>query len=321
MTVSMFLKIMRFYVRFTPSFTRIGYYVRRLFWRNDNRDFSGQQWLITGASGGIGRAIVNGAVNCGATVTAVARDSKKLGSLTDKNPSFIESIVTDLSLQSEVELLAEKVISGGKKIDVLVNNVGILNDECIVTSEGHEVTFAINVLNQYLLTKRLLEADMLSKSCVVIMMASAGMYNVPLIHTMMNQTDSTRFRGTAAYGFHKRGQAALVAYWQEQAAPAGRSFYLMHPGWADTDGVKRSLPRFRKILKSILRNADQGADTALWLAAARPKADYPAPFWFDRKPRKAHVYNTTKVPACSETQFVDFLEMELTKGRDYKIRS
>jgi hypothetical protein len=91
----------------------------------------------------------------------------------------------------------------------------------------------------------------------------------------------------------------------------------MHPGWADTDGVKRSLPRFRKILQSILRNAEQGADTALWLAAARRKADYPASFWFARKPRNAHVYSNTKVPACSEKEFVDFLESELSKGRTH----
>ena len=316
MTASMFLKIMRFYIRFTPSFTRLGYYVRRPFWGDDNRDYSEQRWLITGASGGIGKAIVIGAVNCGATVIAVARDPKKLAILTDANPKYIESIITDLSLQSEVEFLAQKLINDGKRIDVLVNNVGILNDKCVLTTEGHEVTFALNVLNQYLLTKRLLEAGILAKNSIVIMMASAGMYNVPLIPTMMNRTDSSSYRGTAAYGVHKRGQAALAGYWQEQADPEGRSFYLMHPGWADTDGVKRSLPRFRKILQSILRNAEQGADTALWLAAARPNADYPASFWFDRKPRKAHVYNNTRVPACSETEFVDFLESELTKGRD-----
>ena len=314
MDVSMLLKIMRFYIRFTPSFTRLGYYARRPFWGADKRDFSRQHWLVTGASGGIGEAIVRGAVKCGATVTAVARDPQKLAALTGASPNHIESMMTDLSLQYEVELLAKTLISRGKKIDVLINNVGILNDECIVTKEGHEVTFAINVLNQYLLTKRLLEAGILAKDSVVIMMASAGMYNVSLMPTMMNRTDIKTFRGTAAYGFHKRGQAALTAYWQEKASLNGRKFYVMHPGWADTDGVKRSLPRFRKILQSILRNAEQGADTALWLAATKPKADYPASFWFDRKPRKAHVYSRTQVPACNEHEFVDFLESELAKG-------
>ena len=110
MTASMFLKIMRFYVRFTPSFTRLGYYARRPFWQDDNRDYSEQRWLVTGASGGIGEAIVSGAVNCGATVTAVARDSKKLALLTDARPRYVNSIVTDLSLQTEVELLAKKLI-------------------------------------------------------------------------------------------------------------------------------------------------------------------------------------------------------------------
>lgn len=315
MDAALLLKIMRFYVRFTPSFTRIGYYARRPFWKSVRRNFTGQNWLVTGASGGIGEAIVREAAKSGARVTAVARNSEKIALLTESSPQHIESCLADLSLQSEVELLAEKLINEGKKIDVLVNNVGILNDQCVITTEGHEVSFALNLLNQYLLTKRLLEAGILAEDGVVIMMASGGMYNVPLVPAMMNQTESASFHGTAAYGFHKRGQAALTAYWQERAEVNGRNFYLMHPGWVDTEGVQRSLPRFRKILKSILRNAAQGADTALWLAATRPPADYPASFWFDRKPRTAHVYARTKVPACSETEFVDYLESELAKGR------
>ena len=46
-----------FYLRFLPSFTQPGYAVRRWAWRKESLDFSGQHWLITGASAGLGRAL------------------------------------------------------------------------------------------------------------------------------------------------------------------------------------------------------------------------------------------------------------------------
>ena len=98
-------------------------------------------------------------------------------------------------------------------------------------------------------------------------MTSGGGYNVPLNIAMLNMTNPKKYNGTGAYGFHKRAQIVLNQYWRDKYGARGITFYVMHPGWADTDGVKRSLPRFRKILKSILRDAESGADTALWLAA------------------------------------------------------
>jgi dehydrogenase/reductase SDR family member 12 len=57
----------------------------------------------------------------------------------------------------------------------------------------------------------------------------------------------------------------------------------LHPGWADTTAVRTSLPRFHSLMQSVLRTAEQGADTVVWLAAsARPKGT-PGQFWFDRR--------------------------------------
>jgi dehydrogenase/reductase SDR family protein 12 len=88
----------------------------------------------------------------------------------------------------------------------------------------------------------------------------------------------------------------------------------MHPGWADTAGVKRSLPRFRKILKSILRDESSGADTAIWLAATRPSQPEEELVWFDRKPRTAHVYPHTRATRETPQSLVAWLDAELAKG-------
>ncbi|MBK6604754.1 MAG: hypothetical protein IPG24_04515 [Leptospiraceae bacterium] len=58
-------KLIAFYVRFTPSYSKIGYYARSLSWSRFNEDFSGQTWLVTGGSEGIGGSAARSAVNGG----------------------------------------------------------------------------------------------------------------------------------------------------------------------------------------------------------------------------------------------------------------
>ena len=63
----------------------------------------------------------------------------------------------------------------------------------------------------------------------------------------------------------------------------------MHPGWADTRGVREALPRFHRLTRWFLRDAAQGADTAVWLAAAEAAADAGGKLFLDRAPRAEHV--------------------------------
>ena len=60
-------------------------------------------------------------------------------------------------------------------------------------------------------------------------------------------------------------------------------------GWAATTGVERSLPRFWALMRGRLRSAEQGADTALWLAVAERLEGETGQFWFDRAPVSTHL--------------------------------
>jgi dehydrogenase/reductase SDR family protein 12 len=109
---------------------------------------------------------------------------------------------------------------------------------------------------------------------------------------------------------HKRGQAELVKYWQRLHGASGLRCYVMHPGWADTDGVKTAMPNFRRRLRSVLRDSAQGADTALWLAATRPSGIGPEAFWFDRAPRAAHAFPHTAQSKYTADDLAAFLTKE-----------
>ena len=68
----------------------------------------------------------------------------------------------------------------------------------------------------------------------------------------------------------------------------------MHPGWANTPAVARSLPRFHRLAEALLRTPTEGADTAVWLAVAPREKLEPGGFYFDRKRRSAHFLPWTR---------------------------
>jgi NAD(P)-dependent dehydrogenase (short-subunit alcohol dehydrogenase family) len=81
----------------------------------------------------------------------------------------------------------------------------------------------------------------------------------------------------------------------ERLGPEGIVVHAMHPGWADTPGVQRSLPTFRRLTAPLLRSGDQGADTIVWLAAddGAPLATTGG-FWLDRRRRALHRLGSTR---------------------------
>ncbi|UUZ69747.1 SDR family NAD(P)-dependent oxidoreductase [Polaromonas sp. P2-4] len=302
-------KIITFYFRFTPSYSAIGFYARRLFWRPVKGDFVGQTWLVTGGSEGIGGSAARSAVAGGATVISVARDIGKLKAFAAsvKGPGKVVTEVADFSLQNDIRLLLARLEERGTRIDVLVNNVGIQKRDQILTKEGLETSFATNILGHYLLTRELLDRKMLSENSTVIEVSSGGMYNHAMVVKDLNITGEG-YLGVRAYGLSKRAQVMLTSHWRQKYAGTGKSFYVMQPGWVDTASVGRSMPRFRAILKSVLRDHSQGADTIVWLADTRPKQEAIESIWFDRKERPVHIYAHTPKSTATGADVVAGLE-------------
>ena len=132
------------------------------------------------------------------------------------------------------------------------------------------------------------------------------MYGTPLKLEEMDCRDAASFDGMAAYAMHKRAQVELTRHWNAHWLGRPR-VHVMHPGWVDTDGVRTALPVFRAALRSILRNADQGADTILWLAATRPEPDPDGGIWLDRERQPEHEFGFTRNSPHDATALADFL--------------
>lgn len=279
-----------FYARFLRSFSALGYQRRSAHWPPIELDFSGQTWLVTGATGGIGRAIALTANAAGATVLAAARDPSKLKALQQSAAVSSRLVPTQVDLSS-LAALRELADGISQPVDVLVNNVGVLLNHFSLTDEGIERSFATNLLGHYVLTEALHARGGLATHGAVINMSSGGMYGTALKLAEMAPTTAQGYDGMAAYAMHKRAQVELTRAWN--AAWKGKQrAYVMHPGWADTDGVRSSLPWFRAVLQKLLRDADQAADTALWLAHARPEVG-DGGIWLDRAVQPEHEFSFT----------------------------
>lgn len=314
MTFAQLAAVAGFYGRFTPSFSRIGFQARRLGWRHIPWRFSGQRWLVTGASAGIGRAIARAAAEGGAEVVAVARASARLEQiavgLAPEPAARLTTLPADLSLVSGTAALLEMLTSEGRPFDVLINNAGVLLNEHRMTEEGHEASFVVNLLSHYQLTEGLLAAGTLANGATLVNMSSGGMYSVPLGLEGLDVTDPARHVGKLAYARHKRAQVALTGDWQRRLSEREMAVYVMHPGWVRTEGVRQSLPVFWRVQRPILRRPIEGADTALWLCSTRPvpRADV---IWFDRKPRPVHLFSQTRQAGCSVEALREFLQRQL----------
>ncbi len=166
----------------------------------------------------------------------------------------------------------------------LVHNAGILPPERAETDDGHELTVATHVLGPHLLTAELRPLLAADSPARVVFVSSGGMYTQPL------RIDDPEFQlgdydGTIAYARTKRMQVVLAELWAKRLGDEGIVVHAMHPGWANTPGITDSLPRFARVVGPILRSADEGADTAVWLLAADEPARRTGLFWHDRLPR------------------------------------
>ena len=127
----------------------------------------------------------------------------------------------------------------------------------------------------------------------MITVASGGMYTQRLDVRMLD-VPAVPFDGVRVYANAKRAEVVLNELWSRHPAGRGIHFHAMHPGWADTPGVQTSLPRFRRVMRPLLRSAEQGADTTAWLAGAPEALESNGAFWLDRRPRSTTVFPWTR---------------------------
>jgi NAD(P)-dependent dehydrogenase (short-subunit alcohol dehydrogenase family) len=274
-------------------FTKLGYAWRKRSWTPLEVSMHGRTVVVTGATSGLGEAAARQIAALGARVVIVGRSREKAEAsrkaiVAASGNDNVGVALADLSLVREVRKLAHHLLESEPHIHVLVNNAGVLLNERTTTAEGNEVSLATNLLAPFLLTQLLVPRLKACAPARIINVSSGGMYTSGLALDDL-QYENGRYKGSVAYARAKRALVTLTQMWAEDLAPHGVVVNAMHPGWADTPGVATSLRAFHSLTKPLLRDADEGADTITWLAAAPEAGEVTGGFWLDREPHRTHV--------------------------------
>lgn len=294
-----------------PGYTRLGYHLRRACWTRDDPPtdaLHGKTALVTGANSGIGKSIATRFAGLGAhTVLAVrdpGRGERARREILDAVPgAVVDLAVCDIAEPDSVDTCIRTLTERHETLDVLVHNAGVLPTDRAENSAGHELALATHVLGPLRLTDRLTPLLAASGDARIIFVASGGMYAQPL-PVDDPQYRGGEYRGATAYARTKRIQVAFGPLLDGRLADHGVSVHSMHPGWVHTPGITAALPRFSAALRPAMRTAEQGADTAVWLATTDP-APLSGHFWHDRRIRDEHYLRHTRYP---ETELLSLWE-------------
>lgn len=258
-------------------------------------DLSGLTYIVTGANSGLGRAAALELAQRRAEVHLVCRSRERgeeaLAALrAATSNSGLALHVVDLASVAQVRAFGEAWEARRAPLHGLVLNAGFIAPSLALTADGLEASWATAMLQSYLLAG-LLRPSLLRASDSEAQRAAGGAPRAPparVIHVTSGGGLTVRcdvqglptgagackgggaagFDGTLQYAHSKRAQMLLAEAWAARL-PADRvGVYAYHPGWCDTEGVRTALPAFREQHKASLRSEAQGADTAVWLAAA-----------------------------------------------------
>ncbi|KAL3737130.1 hypothetical protein ACJRO7_025970 [Eucalyptus globulus] len=280
------------------NFTKPGFAEHAKKFKSEEMEarIEGKNCIVTGANSGLGYATAEGLASRGANVYMICRNKERgeaalsLIKSTTGNPN-VHLEVCDLSSVNEIKSFASRFSSKDLRLHVLVNNAGLLEHKRITTPEGLESNFAVNVLGTFAMTELMLPLlEKAAPDARVITVSSGGMYTSPLT-TDLEYSDAN-FDGVEQYARNKRVQVALTEKWAEVHKERGIGFYSMHPGWAETPGVAKSLPGFSKSLSGKLRTKEEGAesaDTIIWLALQPKDKLVSGAFYFDRAQAPKHL--------------------------------
>jgi NAD(P)-dependent dehydrogenase (short-subunit alcohol dehydrogenase family) len=257
----------------------------------------GKTVVVTGGNSGIGFETAAALASMGARVLITARNADKgraaVAALTERvaGKGQVQLVVFDLADLASVRRGAAEILEQAPRLDVLVNNAGLVLTERAETVDGYEATFAINHLGPFLLTNLLLERMTASTPCRVVNVASTA-HNAARKGIPFDDLQSTRkYRGMRVYGESKLANILFTLELSRRFAGSGLTANSLHPGTVRTgyggDGDTRGFLAFGiKIASPFFLSPATGARTSVYLASS-PEVDGVSGEYFVKcKPRK-----------------------------------
>ncbi len=257
--------------------------------------------LVTGATSGIGQETAVGLAKMGAQVIITGRNRKRGEAAVTEikqasgNPK-IDLIIADMTSQADIECLADEVIAKYPRLDVLVNNVGMVVDKRQLTVDRIELNFAVNHLAPFLLTHRLLPLLKQSAPARVVNVTGGMLGKVDLSNL---QAEKGSYNGFFNYS-HSKSILMVASYELAQRLKGtGVTLNIAYPGGVTSTNMgsqPSTLPVWIRPMFSVVRRtldttAEKAARSSIYLASS-PEVEGVTGQYFNTK-SKAIKWNST----------------------------
>jgi retinol dehydrogenase 12 len=232
--------------------------------------------LVTGANAGIGLHTALGLASAGMHVILAGRDRGRTEAaqhlIAARVPGAqVETALADLSSFAAVRALARDVLARHERLNVLVNNAGLISPNYAESADGHELTIAVNHLAPFLLTNLLLDrlkasaqAGEVSRIVTVASIAHKGAKLDPA-----TMTKPANWTPLSAYSRSKLANILFTRVLARRLDPAIVTAACLHPGVIATDignGAGTLAGLGWRLLRPFLAGPDDGAKTSIFLA-------------------------------------------------------
>ena len=254
-------------------------------------DMNGKICLVTGATDGIGKVSARVLAEMGAKVIIVGRNPEKSAAVLTELKSVsgnenIDLLLADLAVMQEVRDLAEQVISRYDRLDVLLNNAGGYFTKHEITSDGLEMTFALNHMSYFLLTNKLMGLLKSSVPARIVNVSSDAHYGVDIEFDNLNGEQDYK-----AWKAYQKSKLANVLFTYEllKKVPADITVNCLHPGFVATNFGNNNGGFVSPVLKIAKRisaiDPEEGAKTSIFLCSSPEVEEVSGKYFFKCQPK------------------------------------
>ena len=265
-------------------------------------NIEGKTALVTGGSSGIGFETVRGLAKLGCNVILTSRSGAKARevakSLTNDS-ARVEGLELDLTTPASIRTFVDEASKNLNKLDILINNAGLIAGKRVETPEGFEYTFAANYLGPYLLTRLMMSKLEATDGYRVINLSSELYRNAKRGLDFSDLQLKKGYSSSKAYANSKLATMLFTLELQNVLAGTTSRAFAVHPGVIRTNfgtgqNSSKSMALMMKLMGPLLKPAETGARTSLILASGSEEQLGNGWYWSEGVPKSPSEIATNK---------------------------
>jgi NAD(P)-dependent dehydrogenase (short-subunit alcohol dehydrogenase family) len=254
----------------------------------DGVDLKGKRILVTGVSAGLGVETARALVAHGADVVGAARDLEKAQRATSEvskaaaqTGASFQVVELDLASLKSVRTAADKLITDGRRFDVIIANAGVMATPFGKTEDGFETQFGTNHLGHFVFVNRI--AKMIKDGGRLVNLSSSG-HRFSNVDLSDPNFETTPYEPFVAYGRSKTANILFAVAFDQRHRERGVRAAAVHPGGIQTELARHMEPaHLEQMVKQIneqaaaegkgpfqFKTVPHGAATSVWAAVVAP---------------------------------------------------